>query len=235
MPVSRKLISDLRRHLKENADPKRAVKMQAYAKSAMPFHGIQFEPLRGIAKEIFQNYSLTSFKNWQDTVLALWRSAKFREERHCAIELTGHKLYREFQTLDSLPLYEEMIVTGAWWDYVDPIAAQRIGGLLKGFPEPMKKVLKQWSNGDDIWLRRTAILSQLKFKEKTDLKFLYGCMEPSLNSNEFFLQKAIGWALRQYAWCDMNEVIRYVEKNQHRLSKFSIREALKHRDRLLKA
>jgi 3-methyladenine DNA glycosylase AlkD len=91
----------------------------------------------------------------------------------------------------------------------------------------MKPALLRWSRDENLWKRRTAILSQLTFKMGTDLRFLYACIEPSLGSKEFFLRKAIGWALRQYAWTDPDEVLRYVDRNRDRLSGLSRREALK--------
>ncbi len=124
-------------------------------------------------------------------------------------------------------MYEEMIVTGAWWDYVDPIASARLGPLLRLFPVPMRKKMLQWSRSRNLWKRRSAILCQLSFKTETDLDLLYAAIEPSLASQEFFLQKAIGWALRQYAWTDPREIRRYVRANAARLSALSKREALK--------
>jgi 3-methyladenine DNA glycosylase AlkD len=124
-------------------------------------------------------------------------------------------------------MYEEMIVTGAWWDYVDSIASNRLGPLLKAYPTRMRKEMLKWSRGKDMWKRRSAILCQLRFKNDTDLDLLYACIEPSLPSKEFFLQKAIGWALRQYAWTDPQEVARYVPEHEKELSALSRREALK--------
>ncbi|MBF8270065.1 MAG: DNA alkylation repair enzyme [Gammaproteobacteria bacterium] len=120
-----------------------------------------------------------------------------------------------------------MIVTGAWWDLVDPIAAHRLRYLLSRFPKQMNTVLLQWSHSNDVWKRRAAILSQLRLKDKTNLDLLYRCIEPSLDSGEFFLQKAIGWALRDYAWHDSREIVRYAAAHKNRLSKLSRREALK--------
>ena len=91
----------------------------------------------------------------------------------------------------------------------------------------MKPLLRTWANDADMWKRRTAILCQLGFKRDTDLDLLYACIEPSLERREFFLRKAIGWALRQYAWTDPKEVRRYVKANRDRLSPLSIREATK--------
>jgi 3-methyladenine DNA glycosylase AlkD len=124
-------------------------------------------------------------------------------------------------------MYEEMIVTGAWWDYVDAIAGHRLGLLLRRFPAPMRKQMLAWSRDQDLWKRRSAILCQLRFKGETDLELLYACIAPSLASREFFLRKAIGWALRQYAWTDPREVVRYVREHQAALSPLSRREALK--------
>jgi 3-methyladenine DNA glycosylase AlkD len=129
--------------------------------------------------------------------------------------------------MDALPMYEEMITTGAWWDYVDAIASHRLGPLLRRFPREMRREMLAWSRGDDLWKRRSAILCQLTFKKDTDLDLLYACIEPSLDSKEFFLRKAIGWALRQYAWTDPAEVKRYVRAHAAALSGLSRREALK--------
>ena len=172
--------------------------------------------------------SLSRAAAWRKEVLSIWRKASYREERYAAIELTGVKRYREFQDLEALPMYEEMIVSGAWWDYVDVLAIHRVGEyLLRDFTKQMKKEMRRWSTGDDLWKRRTSILAQITFKEDTDLDFLYACIRPSLSSREFFLRKAIGWALRQYAWTDPKEVQRYVRAHEKELSGLSRREALK--------
>ena len=126
-----------------------------------------------------------------------------------------------------MPLYEELIVTGAWWDFVDDIAAHRVGRILKDYPAVMRRKMLAWSQSKDLWKRRTSIICQLGFKSETDLELLYACIEPSLPSKEFFLQKAIGWALRQYAWTDAAEIRRYVRLHHGRLSALSRREALK--------
>jgi 3-methyladenine DNA glycosylase AlkD len=157
----------------------------------------------------------------------MWHGARFREERYAAIELTGHRSARAHQTLEALPLYEELIVTGAWWDLVDGIASHRLGGLLRRHPREMRRAMLEWSRDDDLWKRRSAIICQLGFKADIDLELLYACIEPSLGSREFFLRKAIGWALRQHAWTDPAEVARYVREKGDALSGLSRREALK--------
>ena len=115
-------------------------------------------------------------------------------------------------------------------DYIDGSGGPMTVAIGHGVPEviaAMTAAMRAWSTDDDMWKRRSAILCQLRAKERTDLDLLYGCIEPSLGSKEFFLRKAIGWALRQYAWTDPAEVQRYVRENEARLSGLSKREALK--------
>lgn len=208
------------------AAPERAPDMQAYMKSAMPYLGVSAVPLRQVCKQAFTDLRYESAPQWQTDVLALWRGARFREERYAAIELTGLRAAQPFQRIDALPMYEEMIVTGAWWDYVDPIAGQRLWAILQHDCEPMRRAMLAWAVDENLWKRRSAILCQLRAKEQTDLDFLYACIAPSIASKEFFLRKAIGWALRQYAWTDPAEVVRYIETYPE-LSGLSKREALK--------
>lgn len=233
MPVSKKAIAQIKSALKSNVDISAASRMQRYMKSSMPFYGVRAPQLKQITQQVVKEHPFSSYQQWHDTALTLWRQANYREERHVAILLTEAKQYLPYQTLDTLPLYEEMIVTGAWWDYVDPIASHRIAHLLKIFPKEMKPLMRAWSKGDDIWKRRTSIICQLLFKQDTDLTLLYACIKPSLSSEEFFLQKAIGWALRQYSRYDFHEVQNYVDANRDRLSKLSIREALKNKEKIL--
>jgi 3-methyladenine DNA glycosylase AlkD len=201
--------------------------MQAYARSKMPYLGVTAVPLRRVCREVFAVVDFPTAAAWRRAALCLWRGARFREERYTAIELTGVRRFDRFQDLAALPMYEEMIVTGAWWDYVDGIATHRLGALLRLFPREMKKEMRAWSLSDDLWKRRSAILCQLTFKKATDLGLLYATIEPALASKEFFLRKAIGWALRQYAWTDPQEVRRYVREHEAELSPLSRREALK--------
>jgi 3-methyladenine DNA glycosylase AlkD len=220
------LAEKVRSRLADVADPERAPGMQAYMKSAMPYLGVSSVPLRQVCRDLFAPLRYDSAADWQSDVLALWRGAEFREERYAAIELTGIRPARPFQRMDKLPMYEEMIVTGAWWDFVDAIAGQRFWAILGNDREAMRRAMLGWATDANMWKRRSAILCQLRAKGETDLDFLYACIAPSIGSTEFFLRKAIGWALRQYAWTDPEAVIRYVEAHPE-LSGLSKREALK--------
>lgn len=127
-------------------------------------------------------------------------------------------------------MVEELVVTGAWWDYVDPIAARGMGTMLAAHPRAAKALLRAWAGDDDIWKRRTAIFAQLRAKRATDTALLADTIRPSIGSSEFFLRKGIGWALREYSKTDPGWVLAFIESHPG-LSPLSRREALKHLER----
>jgi 3-methyladenine DNA glycosylase AlkD len=221
-----RLATRIQAELASAADPAKAPGMQAYMKSTMPYRGVTMPRLRAICKRVFIEYLLTSSEEWQAHVLELWRGARFREERYAAVELAAHKRYAEYRTTSVLPMFEEMIVTGAWWDHVDGVA-HLVGELLRSQPKQMRPVMRAWSQDENLWKRRVSIICQNSFKKDTDLKLLYGNIEPNLADRDFFIRKAIGWALRAYAWTDPVEVARYVRLHDSQLSGLSRREALK--------
>ena len=225
--VSAALRCALREALRNNANPEKAPGMQVYMKSEMPYLGVQTPALKAIGRKVFTTHPLETQECWLDAILTIWRNADYREERYAAIRLAEHRTYRGFQTLDALPCYEEMIIDGAWWDYVDAIASRLVGNLLKQYPETMKTRMLEWAHSTDIWKRRTSIICQLKFKGATDFELLRACIEPSIQGREFFLRKAIGWALREYTKTNPDEVVAYINDNAHRLSTLSKREALR--------
>ncbi len=224
----RPLVQAVRSELEAAGDPVKAGPMQAYMKSEMAYRGVPSPGVKRICRELFAAHPLATRETWDATVRALWDKATFREERYVAIALTGYKLYRGWQDLEALELYDHLVTTGAWWDYVDEIAARRIGPILRGHPESVTPVLLLWSRDNDIWRRRTAIISQLGSGEAVDTKLLAACIEPSLGRSEFFLRKAIGWALRQHARVDPDWVRAYVNRHSAELSPLSRKEAMKH-------
>jgi 3-methyladenine DNA glycosylase AlkD len=222
----------LRAELHRNADPDRAAAAQRYMKSTMPCYGVATPQLRAICRDLFARHPLVDGEAWREAVTTLWRDARRREERYAAIELLAWRAYRPYRVLDTLPLIESMIVSGAWWDLVDPLATHRLRELLALHPKEMSRAMRAWSRDDDMWKRRSAILCQVGRKGDTDLGLLFDCIEPNLADREFFIRKAIGWALRDYAWHDLDTVERWVAANESRLSGLSRREALKNRDAL---
>jgi 3-methyladenine DNA glycosylase AlkD len=221
-----KLARRLRADLAAGADPIRAVSMQAYMKSTMQYYGVPSPQLDAVCKKVFAESPFPSCVEWQSAILEVWRNARFREERYAAIRLISLKRHRECWSPDLIPMLEEMIVSGAWWDYVDALAPV-VGELLRSHPKMVRPLMRAWSKDENLWKRRVSIICQLSFKRDTDLELLYANIEPNLADRDFFIRKAIGWALRQYAWTDPKEVARYVHEHKSLLSGLSRREALK--------
>src|SRR5690242_3963433 len=225
--MTHRLVTEVRAALRRAADPVKAPQMQAYMKSLMPYRGVSAPEQKALWRKLFGEYPIMPEEEWKRVALDLWRAASYREERYAAIALTGLKVYLPYRTIDAMPMFEEMIVTGAWWDFVDAIAGRQMGDVLRAEPRRMKALMRRWSIDPHMWKRRAAILCQLGFKRDTDLDLLYACIEPNLADKDFFIRKAIGWALRQYAWTDPIEVRGYINSHRTRMSPLSIREATK--------
>lgn len=219
------LLDTIRAELLERSDPVRAAGARAYMKSALPFLGVRVPEVRRLALAAAAAHPFTSAGQLRSTVLELWRSAAAREERYAAIDLTGLRLVS--RDIDMLPVYEEIIRTGAWWDFVDGVT-HRICGLLQSHRPSMTALLLAWSTDADFWIRRASILSQLKAKSHTDRDLLRAVIEANLADPEFFIRKAIGWALREYAKTDPEWVRDFVADHGSRLSPLSRKEALRH-------
>ncbi len=204
-------------------------------KSALPFFGVASTPMRELARQAIDRHPLRSFEAWRDTILALWREATHREERYVALEVAAHRRYREYRTREALALYEELIVTGAWWDLVDA-TAHLLRNLVREEHDWMAEQMRAWALDPNLWKRRAAIISQLGLKAGTDWELLRDCIEANLEDRPrresigeaFWIRKAIGWSLREYGKAAPEVVRAYVEELGPRLSGLSRREALKH-------
>ncbi|HWD04725.1 MAG TPA: DNA alkylation repair protein [Amycolatopsis sp.] len=226
MGVDTALISAIRSGLAQHADPVKAPAMQAYMKSEMPFRGVAKPERSALMKEILAARTLPDRASFSATVRALWREACYREERYAAIDLSGHRAYRRWQDPDLLALYDELIVTGAWWDYVDEIAIRRVGPILRAHRAELTPALLRWATGADPWRRRVALICQVSGKDDVDRTLLTAAIEASETEPDFFLRKGIGWALRDHAKTDPAWVRAFV-RDHPRLSALSTREALK--------
>lgn len=230
--VNRALIEAIRSALAAAGDAERAVGQQRYMKSTMPYRGLTSPALRATLRPILSDpaYSLGDHGAWEATVRALWDEAAYREERYAALTLAGHRRFRAFRDVTALGLYEYLSRTGAWWDLVDDIASHHVAPVLLTERPSATPVVRRWATADDLWVRRTAILSQLPAKADTDTALLAHCLDTnlpgSLFGSEFFIRKAIGWALREFAKTDPEWVLEYAAA--HDLSPLSRREALKH-------
>ncbi|MGH7912968.1 MAG: DNA alkylation repair protein [Candidatus Dormibacteraceae bacterium] len=222
------LVAAVRRALEAAGDGKKAGPMQAYMRSQMPFRGVQTPLLRKTLRPVFVAHPLPDRSAFEIAVRELFLAASYREERYAAIELTGHRQYRDYLDLQSIPLLEDLIVAGAWWDFVDELAIRRLGPILRAHPAEAGSLLRRWVRDPDVWRRRAAIIAQIGSKEGTDLRLLTEAIDANLADPEFFIRKAIGWALREYAKTDPIWVRTFVRERRSSLSALSQREAKKH-------
>ncbi|WP_081761964.1 DNA alkylation repair protein [Saccharomonospora piscinae] len=221
------LVHAARDGLARLADPQRAPRMREYMKSELPFRGVPTPQRRQLARRVVADHPLPDRASWRRAVLTLWDHAAYREERSLAIDITGHRAHARWQTAESLPLYEHLVVTGAWWDFVDEIAINRLGPILRGDPGTVAPVVRRWAHGHDLWRRRAAVLSQNASGPRTDTALLAECLDATAGDPDFFLRKAVGWALRQYSRSNPEWVRNYVSEHPE-LAPLSRREALRH-------
>lgn len=207
------------------ADPEKAVGMQAYMKTDMPFYGVQKPGREAILRRVVEDYPPADRQEYEELVTGLWEMPH-REEKYLALGVA--RAFRQFVIPDSLSLYRRLIVEGAWWDFVDEVATKLIGRLILDFPDRVWPEVDDFVDDEDMWLRRTAILCQIGAKGATDAARLFDyCLRRALE-REFFIRKAIGWALREYAKTDPEAVARFARDHRAELSTLSYREATKH-------
>jgi 3-methyladenine DNA glycosylase AlkD len=211
--------------LKRMADPAKAPAMAAYMKTEQPFYGVQTPDRTPVARELKARFAPRDHREYLEGVLALWR-LPHREERYLAI--AHARAHREHITMQSIPLYERMVREGAWWDFVDEIAAHLVGTVLLADRSRMRGRIERWVDDKDMWIRRTALLAHLRHKNETDREQLFDHCLRRAAVKEFFIRKAIGWALREYAKTNPAAVRGFVKAHRNELSPLSVAEASKH-------
>lgn len=222
------LVTVVREGLGRLGDPERAEHMQRYMKTDMPFIGVSAGERRSVVKEAARRFVPPDRAAWEAAVTALW-SGPEREMKYAAIDYGKHRWRgMEFVTLDSVPVFESMVRSGAWWDFVDDLAANCVGRVVKQHRDAMRPALERWIEDEDLWVRRTAILAQLKHKDETDADMLFDFCRRQEADKSFWIRKAIGWALRQHARVDPDAVRVFLAERGDRLSGLSRREAGKH-------
>jgi 3-methyladenine DNA glycosylase AlkD len=228
VPADLALISDIRAALAGAGDPERAVAQQAYMKSELPFHGIGAPDLKRLLRPLLAAYEPAGRGEHEATVRTLWDEVTHREEWYAAIALARHRSARPWLDPRALPLWRHLLVTGAWWDVVDEVAAHLVGATLARHRGQVAPVVRQWATGDDPWLRRAAVICQLALKDQTDLDLLRHAIDSNIDDTSFWLRKAIGWALREHAKTDPEWVLAEVARLGERMSGLSRREATRH-------
>lgn len=207
--------------LRENVNPQKASGMQAYMKHLFPFLGLQKAERQKISGPFIREKCKEAFID-TDFITALWELPE-REFQYCALQYLG-KL-EKFLKSEHLPFLKQLILTKSWWDTVDSIAPLA-GALVIRYPELKTNEISEWIMDPELWVRRVSIIFQLKYKEQTDREFLSRAILANCNTKEFFLNKAIGWALREYSKTNPVWVRAFIDT--HRLNSLSRREGSKY-------
>ena len=215
-------LTDLLVELEAVKDSKKAGPMEAYMRHQFFFLGIAAPERNALYKKYFPKAKKTKIIDW-NFVDTCWRKEP-REYQYVAANYL--KAMQSYLTENDLPKLEQLVVTKSWWDTVD-ILDRVVGSLVYDRPE-LEEIILKWSLSDNIWLRRVAIDHQLLRKEKTNVQLMEKILLHNLNQTEFFINKAIGWALRDYSKTNPIWVAGFIEKNKERMADLSIKEASKY-------
>lgn len=215
-------IDKLKNLFQAYSDPAAAESMAAYMRNQFPFLGIKSSIRRQLQREFYADLGLPPLANLSSILLDLW-SLPEREYQYSACELLGK--FEKKLPPGFIETIETLLITKSWWDTVDTLASNNVGTHFIRFPTVRDTTLEKWRQSEDFWLRRTCLLFQLKYKSNTDFELLKAIILENLGSGEFFINKAIGWALRQYTRVDPDGVKAFVVKTP--LEPLSAREALK--------
>ena len=215
-------LADLLEELEAAKDLEKAGPMEAYMRNQFPFLGIAGPERNARYKKYFPSAKKTKIIDW-DFVDTCWEKDA-REYQYVAVNYL--KAMQSYLTKSDLPKLESLVVTKSWWDTVD-ILDRVVGSLVYDKPK-LGEIILQWSLSDNIWLRRVAIDHQLLRKEKTDVHLMEKILLNNLDQTEFLINKAIGWALRDYSKTNPDWVASFIEKNKERMAELSIKEASKY-------
>jgi 3-methyladenine DNA glycosylase AlkD len=217
------MIRVVQSELEQLRDPVKATNMQSYLKTDMPMYGLQKPERASVERKMHETLSIDSVDLYRECVQTLWE-LPYREEKYLAIDLALK--YKEYITLDTLDLFVNMIREDyMWWDLCDPISIHLVGGIA--LHHDLHAKLSAWIRDDNMWIRRAAILAQLKHKHETDHVLLFDLCRQRMHEKEFFIRKAIGWALREYSKTDADAVIDFLNAEKSNLSGLSFREGAK--------
>ncbi len=217
------MITLLKFHFGNNRNEHQAGPMKKYMKDRFSFLGIKKPERNRIIKQFYQQTGILKGEFHQEFVIKLWEQDE-REYQYAALDYMERSLKK--LSKKDLSFIEFLITTKSWWDTVDMLASKPVGKIAKDHPEVIKEMIDGWAYGDHLWLRRSAILFQLKYKDQTDEELLYRYIEQNAESKEFFIQKVIGWVLREYSKTNPASVKQFIET--HSLSALSIREGSKY-------
>ncbi len=219
----KEFIQALETEFSKNANPKLAEEQKAYLKNKFEFFGMRTESRRLVQKPFLDKKYLPSKAEAFEIIKIIWHKPE-REFHYFAQELAF--LYHKNSDETDIDLFEFMVLHNSWWDTVDFIATKLVGSYFKAYPAKKKQYINKWLASNHMWLQRTALLFQLKYKDELDTHLLSSTINFLLGSKEFFINKAIGWVLREYSRTNPKWVGQFVEETPE-LANLSKKEALR--------
>lgn len=215
-------LHNLKTLFEQQASPEQAGPMKQYMRNQFEFLGIKGPMHKALAKQFIAENGLPDLAQLDGIVRELWG---WPEREYHYMALTFLDRHQKQLAPEDAPLLEYLVTTKSWWDTVDSLASHNVGRLLSQYPSSREAVIGPWRESDNIWLRRTTLLFQLGYKAQTDEALLFALVDQNKDSKEFFIQKAIGWALREYSKVAPGLVQGFVSTAS--LAPLSQREALK--------
>ncbi|MGB0429799.1 MAG: DNA alkylation repair protein [Bacteroidia bacterium] len=216
------IVNELKTVFFKNTNLVKATQLKAYLRNQFDFYGIMAPQRKALTKQVIAKTGLPAYSELTEVVHELWEAPE-RELQYVAMELCD-KYKKNYDSTFEL-LIEFMVTNKSWWDTVDYVAATLAGNYLKKNEQRVLPLFKEWSFSNDFWLVRVSIIYQLKYKDQVNTDLLTDVIKRHSNSKEFFIQKAIGWMLRQYSKYNKNWVLDFVEN--HDLKPLSKREAIR--------
>jgi 3-methyladenine DNA glycosylase AlkD len=217
-------LKEIQKIFAANADAYIAKGAKAYMLNQFEFYGIKTPLRRQLSKTFYKSHPIKDHAELSTLIKECFNEPQ-RELHYFAIELLGH--HKKLWSKKTLPLIEWMIAHNSWWDSVDSTNTHVISKFFLAFPDFIDEYTYKWNRSNNKWLKRMSILFQLTYREKTNTALLTEYIEHTQFEEDFFIRKAIGWALRAYAYSDSKWVVKFV-KAHPQLSNLSKREALKH-------
>lgn len=216
-------INELVLAMERAANPERAISMKAYMKGQFSYLGLSSPARKEIQKDFFPRWKKNQSIAALEFAQAIWNQA---EREYCYVAMDWMKSTSIWQQPNSIEQIEAWILDDSWWDTVDFLASTCVGGYFLKFPDERDQWIEKWNNSPNFWLNRTALIFQLKYKNKIDTDLLFALIDSHKGQKEFFIRKAIGWALRELSKTQPQLVRDYLERTE--LSGLSVREASKY-------
>jgi 3-methyladenine DNA glycosylase AlkD len=218
------LVALVRAGLEPHRNVDNAKAMAAYLKTDDPFYGVKKPDRAPTKKAMLAQFAPRTLADYQAAVRALWYEPE-RENKYMAQAYADR--FKAFHVPEAMGLFEELIRHGQWWDLIDLVATNLVGGAFLNGRRRLTPLMRKWNNDDDMWIRRTSILSQNRHRADTDTELLFKLCLARAHEKEFFIRKAIGWALRDCSRWFPDEVAGFIHEHHDELSGLSVREGTK--------